>query len=402
MFTFAEREYLARVLPDDHLAISDSADLLNSLQNDRDNAVGPNEDQASGPIRLTLRGDRSIRLLQSIVTTASGNEEQAPEEQTFAWPEDVESIQIHLTPSAESIEIGMQLVAEPGSELASQWNLARETRLEPIPLPNTEAVLVVQGSMNDGATREFFLPLAAQLLGLNPDAMPDTDSFALLVEPPANMMEFSGLATTVVLTSANPEQTREDLRRIIASLPAAGLTPDAATRVGVSIDRFSVNRNGNNQAQPDRRDGLARFLPQARGGQSGSIEGRMFSRNGRVYITTTSTQNGLDRLIAFSPESTSIESTGSIGDWMARLPENAGGRLALNIESTVQMYSMFSSLVSSRIEVPDEISPIVASLRTGDGRVQANIILPADTLKVIGQVWKSAAGMKPEPAETPE
>jgi hypothetical protein len=383
-FEFADRSYFARVLPDDHLAISDSPNLLLALPA---SGVGALEPQASKPISLTLHGDRSLVVLAALIE-GSGLAEQplAGLGEDSAWPEGVRTISLDAAPSSDLLSLAIRIEAEPESEQAQRWQTSETVQLGAVPFPQTDAMVVMQGSTADPVMASILSDLAEGLLGIDAGTIAAADSVALLVDAPANILEFSNISVSLALTTDAADELRAAIAGAIERRSGAVIARNASTRAGVSIDRFRLS------GAPDRagqRDGVGRLLPNRRS-EGGQIDGRMFTRNGRLYLTSSSTEEGLDRLIAFGPDSDSIDASEFFEEPFSRLPAGSGGRLALNIRPLATASVIGAGFQGGRIELPQVLPPVVASLRTHQSGIEATIIAPAQAIQLLNQVRRVA------------
>jgi len=101
-FEFAGQSYFARVLPDDHLAISNAPSLLLGLRE-------VDGEPLAAPMRLTLTGDGSLATLTSLMAGIRQEESDSENEPEMSMPDGVESITIDLTPSSGSLRADIRI-----------------------------------------------------------------------------------------------------------------------------------------------------------------------------------------------------------------------------------------------------------------------------------------------------
>lgn len=369
-FGFAGRSYFARVLPDDHLAISDSASVLLGLRE-------VEGDAQTSPMRVSLQGEASMRTLIDLMNGIQQRDPQAGNADGLSMPEDVESIMIDLIPSAGSLRADVRVRAAAGSELAGTWKPSEAVSLEPLPFPDTPELLIAQGSLSDPAVRQMLLPLCEGLLGVGAESLEQALTMSLLIEQPSNLMDFANLRATVSLLTEDAQQMHSVMQSAIASRSGARVLRNASTRNGVELDRFLFTAG--DQTRRERSGPMQRWMPgSGPGANSQPVQGWMFAHRDRVYLTTVGEDNGLDRLIAFGPDMTSIGSRRSINDWLSQLPEEASGRASINIAVLARYVAMGMSM-----EMPENIEPFVGSLRSGESEVHATLIMPAPTLGLL-------------------
>lgn len=371
-FAFAGMDYFARALPDDHLAISNSAALLTGL---REQDAEP----LTAPVRLTLAGDDSIAVLADLLGRAGQRNAAQTESLDGSVPDEVESIRIDFVPSGESLRAELRIRARTGTELAQSWRSGDATLTGPLPFPETPELLVAQGSAADPAVGRWLGSIGEQLLGLNVEQLDGVRSMAILVVQPENLTGFGDLKAAIALEADDPERVRAAIADGINSRSGSRLISNASTRGGVTLDRFQITaevpaRSGGS--------GWQQWLPGSRGAANGpAVQGWMFVRDGRLYITNTDEANGLDRLIAYGPEMRSIEDKDSLQGWLAQLPDDASARGSLNLETIMSFVSKQWS-----IPMPEDLGPLVASMRSGDSEMHATVIIPARALGFMDRV----------------
>jgi len=387
-FEFAERRYVARVLPDDHLAISDSPRMLLDLRE----VGGP---QPVAPVSFTMYGTSWLNTLGMLVESAGLSElplgGSEPDDRML--PDDVKSVHIDLFPAVDALRLDVRVRAVADSEFAQSWKASNEPLSEPIPFPNTPEMLVMQGAMSDPVVRSLVNTLTDLLLGQTEFPIESVRSVSLLLEEFSNLASLASPVLSLAFTSNDAEDLRARLGTALAQRPGTTVTRNARTRVGVEIDRVRLSFSAGANQNGGRSDGSIRrnFPGGSSNRASNTIESRIFARHGRVYLTNASDGNGLDRLIAFGPESASIGTRSELAAWLSRLPEDATGRASVSLGSIARLLAMGAGSQGLQITVPDPLPPAVASMRTGDAEVHATLILPAEVVGLLEQIRRASA-----------
>lgn len=382
-FTFAGRPYHARVLPDDHFAISADAGALRAL------ATDGSESRADAPIRLELLGSGSLASLNALLQQAGADE--LPTELFEPLVADAERLVIDLTPDASSLRADIRIVAREGGELRPS---AAPTRLlEAAPFPDVEFVFLAHGRLDHPLFARWMRPVLTDTLGLGEEEASGLRSASLLISAPETLFGSGGATVSVALQGEHTQALQASIRRSLSALRGASVDAGASSRVGVRLDhlRFAAPTNANGE-RPNLGGGIGGMLlggGRMDPGADQSIAGRMFTRNGRVYLTSATEGEKLDRLIAFSDRTTSVESTGPLNTWLDRLGREQDVRLALNIAPIVKWFAG-----PARITLPEEIDPVVGGLRTEEGVIRATVLVPAEVIKTLEQFRRVASSME--------
>jgi len=392
-FVFAGEEYFARVLSDDHLAISNAPARLGALQQGDDRVAG----ETDAPMVLTMRGDRGAMVLASLFDGLEmdlGLLDSMPE-----FGDEVERVRLALTPSAAGLRVDFTLHAAAGSDAARAWSEGNGSAMEGIPFPSGDFLLVAQMQAQHVVVRELLLNELSGVLGIDARSFERARSLSVLVGAPGPMFGGGMPAVSLAIESEDSDAVRSEIGRAIRAVRGGSYTAEASRRVGVALDHWSVPMNGagGNGAQATRSGpALGMFgggsgRPGAR--QNQSTTGRVFTRHGRVYMTTATQENGLDRLIAFGPDSKPITEHPGLNELLEQLPAGAVARGALNTKPLVTIAVGALNFAGERVAVPESLPPVVASMAVGDGTLTTTLIVPVDVVLMLERFRKASAQM---------
>ncbi|MCR9217045.1 MAG: hypothetical protein NXI14_07565 [bacterium] len=384
-FSFAGREYHGRVLPDGHFAISADADTLVSLATDNSETDSP------APVRLELLGGGSIASLNALLTQAGADD--LPTEAFAPILRQADGVIFDLTPDAQSLRADVLITPLDGGDLDGETGGDRPETLGPAPFPATDYVLLAHGRLDHPLFARWTKTLLADTLGLAEDDSKALQRASLLISAPETLFGSGGATVSLALEGEDPQSVQAAVRQALSRADGATLEAGASSRVGVRLDhlRFAAPTNANGE-RPNLGGGIGGMLlggGRMDPGADQSIAGRMFTRNGRVYLTSATEGEKLDRLIAFSDRTTSVESTGPLNTWLDRLGREQDVRLALNIAPIVKWFAG-----PARITLPEEIAPVVGGLRTEEGVIRATVLVPAEVIKTLEQFRRVASSME--------
>lgn len=384
-FSFAGREYHGRVLPDGHFAISADANTLASLATDNSETNPPS------PVRLELLASGSIASLNALLTQAGADD--LPTEMFEPILQQADGVIIDLTPDAQSLRADVLVTPLEEGDLDGETGTDRPGTLGPAPFPATDYVFLAHGRLDHPLFARWAKPLLTDTLGLTEDNSQALQRASLLISAPETLFGSGGATVSLALEGEAPQAVQAAVRRALARADGATVDSGASSRVGVPLDhlRFAPPTNATGE-RPGFGGGIGGMLlggGRMDPGADQSIAGRMFTRNGRVYLTSATEGEKLDRLIAFSDRTTSVESTGPLNTWLDRLGREQDVRLALNIAPIVKWFAG-----PARITLPEEIAPVVGGLRTEEGVIRATVLVPAEVIKTLEQFRRVASSME--------
>ena len=388
-FSFAGVEYAGRVLPDGHFAISGDPEALRSLSDDG------SEVEHEAPVRVELRGAGSVESLEALLDGAGVD--GLPADLLEPFTEIADRVVLDLTPDSESLRAEILITPIEGSDLDLAPTEADDTELSDAPFPATDYVCLAHGRLDHPLFAEWMNPLLTGALGLDEDDAREMRSASLLVSAPETLFGSGGATVSIALEGEGADLVRASVRRALAGVSGATVEAEASSRVGVALDhiRFSPQA-ATPGGGPNFGGGIGGMLlgggPMDPGADQ-SIGGRMFSRNGRVYLTSATEGEKLDRLIAFSDRTTSVEAAGPLGDWLDRLGRERNVRMALNIAPLVKWFAGAARMGGTSITLPDDIAPVVAGMTADDEGIRATVLIPAEVLQTLEQFRRAGESM---------
>lgn len=382
-FSFADREYAARVLPDGHVAISTDAGALRSLRFGE-----ASQPLTAAPMRLELVGAGSLNSLNSLLQQAGSD--ALPTAILEPLVEDAQRVIIDLTPDAQSLRADIGIVPRERGKGTDGLSSVPADPLAHAPFPGTDYVFLAHGRLDHPLLARWMKPLLTDTLGLSEETIRGLTSVSLVIDAPETLFGSGGATMSLAFEGERVESVRESMRQAISGVDGASVEPGASSRVGVTLDHVRIApRIGDASGRPDARGGGigamlfggGRMDPDAQQ----SISARMFTRNGRLYLTSATEGERLDRLIAFNDRTTTLESTPPLRGWLDRLGSGQDARFALNIAPLMKYLTGAARMSGNSLNLPEEVAPVVAGLRSDEQGIRATVLVPAQVIQTLEQ-----------------
>lgn len=385
-FRFADRNYHARVLDDEHLAMSDDPKRLHQLR------IGEPQSESLPTLRITFRSERGSDLIRDAARAMGLT--QLPLDSLPSTSESVERVRIDLWIGADEQKLELTLTAAPQHDNRSLW-MSTPSNLGRMPFPGLDYIALVQMDSTHPFARDLIAEQLADLIGLSSEALAQTRSVSAMFGGSGPLIGGDGFGITLSIETQDTRAFRSLLASSIRSIPGGAYSENASQLVGVSLDRWSIRLNNNQTGAPASANATSRGLAILGGGiptgSNQTASGTVFERGDHVVFTNARGGDGLNRLVAFGPDTRSVEDGDELRRMLAQLPQDALARAAIDVRAISVLTLAGLSFQGIRVNIPENLSPAVASLHTDEGELHATIVIPTSVLLLLERIRRETS-----------